>query len=68
MRCQCKVKRLTGKIEFCSLHKRAENLLLVAEHVRDFLKKAKMADEADENRLRRVILPYVEDAITKASK
>jgi hypothetical protein len=62
------VKRLTGKIEFGSLHKRGENLLLVAEHVRDFLKKTKMADEADENRLRRVILPYVEDAIAKASK
>jgi len=64
--CGCKV--INGKIVFCALHERAENLLAVVEHLQAFLSNVKIADESDAIRLREVILPYVVDALRRAKK
>jgi len=65
---QCGCKVIGGKIVFCALHERAENLLAVVEHLRDFLSNVKIADESDAIRVREVILPYVVDALRRAKK
>lgn len=48
--CGCKV--VNGKIVFCALHERAENLLAVVEHLQAFLSNVKIADESDAIRVR----------------
>ena len=64
--CGCKIVK--GKIVFCALHARAEKLLAVIEHLRQFLGSVQLADEKDNNRLQKVILPYVHDQIQRARK
>ena len=64
----CGCKCVGGKIAFCALHERAENLLAVVEHLQMFLSNVKLADESDAIRLREVILPYVLDTLARAKK
>ena len=56
---RCKYRM--GRIQFCSLHARAENLLAVVEHLGKISHRRTMANEKDEIMGREVILPYLKE-------
>ena len=65
---QCRCRYHIGRIVFCSVHERAENLLAVVERLERFLSGAAMASEKDEIMRREIIVPYLQAAIGKAKR
>jgi hypothetical protein len=64
----CKCMVVHGKIQFCARHPHAETLFQVCWYVRNFLISLQVARLADEKLIRKIILPYITDAIDRASK
>ena len=63
--CQCRI--VDEKIAFCHLHREAETLFEVCCYLGDFLKTVKVVRPEDEKLIQTIILPYVRDAIDRAS-
>ena len=64
--CKCVVAR--GKITFCARHAQAETLFQVCCYLRNFLGNLQVSRPGDEKLIREIILPYITEAIDRASK
>jgi hypothetical protein len=65
-RCSCRIE--DEVILFCPLHAQAESLLEICEYLHKFLTTAKLARHEDQNLVRELILPYLGNAISAATK
>jgi hypothetical protein len=63
--CGCKVVDET--IQFCALHAHAESVLEACEYLRRFMTTLKAARPEDQNVIRELILPYLDNAISAAT-
>ena len=64
--CSCKV--VDEKVQFCPLHDNAERLLAACEYVRKFLSTLVVSRQEDNQLIRELVLPYLENVIAAAKK
>jgi hypothetical protein len=62
----CRCQLVENKIQFCSLHESAKQLLAACEFVRKFLSNLKCHDH--QNLIRNLVLPYVDNVLGEARK
>jgi len=60
----CRCQLVENKIQFCSLHDSAKQLLTACEFVRKFLRNLNCHDH--QNLIRGLVLPYVDNVIEGA--
>ena len=65
-RCSCRI--VDEAMVFCPLHSHAESLLEVCEYLHKFLTTAKLARQEDQDLVRELILPYLGNTISEATK